>query len=116
MAVLIVTVFSYIKFSADGILSRSTETLSGTEWIAWSGDSLDFKEDSVFYQTAKESKYYPYQEKVGVVELMDGEEVYKVFLRFNSERLISSDGQTIFYLKSILPYESSEEVINNEED
>lgn len=115
LAVLIITAFSYFKFSADGILSRSIDALGGTEWIAWSGESLSFADTSVYYQTKEEGKSYPYEERVGVVELLDGNNVYKVFLRFSSERLITSDGRQIFYLKSALP-EPEEEDSSDEQD
>lgn len=114
-AILIVVAFSYLKFSASGIIGRSTDPLSGTEWIAWSGDSLKFSENTVDYATAKSSGSYPYEEQAGAVKLLEGGKVYKVFLRFNMERLISENGQTVFYLRSVLPEDTSEEVTGDEE-
>lgn len=104
---LAVVAATYVGFPLHGVLHRSVETVAMTEWLSWDYGSLDFGDSSVVHAIGGSSRSYPYEERDGAVKITEGGETYMVLTRFGENKLMTSDGSHLFYLKSSLVTSSS---------
>ena len=99
---------SYVIYPIHSVLHRSVATVAGTEWMSWDKSILSFDKDRATHRTQSYSRTLPYEERDGAIKIMDGEADYMILTRFGDARLITSDGRTIFYMKTAVSGSSSE--------
>lgn len=91
---------SYVCFPIWGVLTRSSDSVASTEWVSWNLGSLTFEEETVTHKTAESTYTLPYEERDGAVRITQSGKDYMVLARFGSNKLITSDGAAVFYLKT----------------
>ena len=94
--------FWYLSFSFSGLFGRSSESVSNTEWVSWNVGTLYFGETTGTYNDSKKSTFFRFEEQDGSVKIIVEEKLYMALTRFSDNKLIKSDGSSVFYLKGDL--------------
>lgn len=89
---------SYVSYSAAGVFGRSTDSVAGTRWVSFGQSAVSFGSDDGEISTEGSSRAFSYEENAGAVIATFPEGGSMRFTRFYSDRLMSADGKTVFYL------------------
>jgi len=105
--IVFVLAFSYVHFSMGGVLGRDVSSVVGTEWMSWEIGTLSFDEETVTHNNKGDERTFPYKEDNGSVVVDGTENPYMILCRLDGNKLITSNGKYLFYLKGSLPYSTS---------
>ena len=92
----------YLSFSLCGLFGRSSDSVSNTEWVSWNVGTLYFGETTGNYNDSENSTFFRFEEQGGSVKIIVEEQLYMALTRFGGNKLITSDGASVFYLKGEL--------------
>ena len=93
-----VVLVSYSAHAAAGVFGRSTESVAMTRWVSFDQATVSFGKESGEIATDGESRAFLYRENAGaVLATFEGGGAMRL-TRFYSDRLMTSDGKTVFYL------------------
>lgn len=91
--------FWYLSFSFAGLFGRSVDSVSNTEWVSWNVGTLYFGETTGTYNDSKKTTFFRFEEQSGSVKVIVEEKLYMALTRVNDNKIITSDGMSVFYLK-----------------
>lgn len=96
-----ITAASYVLFPLRQVLGRNVESVVNTEWVSWDNGSLLFHEETVEHVGKENTTTHSFEEEHGAIEILDDGQIYMILSRFGENKLMTSDGKAVFYLKTL---------------
>lgn len=90
--------FSYVRNSFSSVFGRSVGSVSGTDWISFSGGTVSFSEGTGTLKSPEESLTFSYEERDGIIKATYESGSSAWFTRRGSDQLTTGDGRTVYYL------------------
>ena len=103
LKILLITVIGigawYLIHALNGVLGRSSASVSNSEWVSWNVGTLYFGETTGNYNDSTKSTFFRFEERGGAVKIIVNEELFMALVRFDENKLMTSDGKSVFYYK-----------------